>query len=72
MNKIKTTILVGAGVLGANLVNAQTAMEDFATAVAGQGTTLAGYMATAATGGLAVLALILGVRYVIRIFRSVK
>jgi len=67
MNKIKSIVAVGAVlVLGAASAWAQAPLDLTAT-----GTTLAGYVATAATAALGILAAILGVRVIIRAFKSV-
>jgi len=47
-------------------------MEDFIDGLTAQATSLAGDLGTIAVAALAVLAVVLGVRYGIRIFKAVK
>jgi len=67
MNKIKKLMLVFGAVV-APLACFADAPLDMATT----GTTLAGYIGTAATAALAIFAGLYGIRVIIRAFRSVK
>ena len=68
MNKIKK-LFVGAMTLAPLAVFADTGAPLDLTST---GTTIAGYIATAAGAGVAVLAGLYGVRVIIRAFKSVK
>lgn len=54
------------------LAQAQSDLDTVVTGIGTQTTTIVGAMATVAVSALAVFGLIVGVRYVIRIFKAVK
>ena len=72
MQKFLRIMVSLLGFLGLiNLASAQvTDMGGYATEIAGQGSTLVGYGLTAAVGGLAVFALIIGIRVVSKSFKA--
>ena len=81
MNKIKkawawlkrnTAKVVAGGIIGATSVGTALADTSAPLDLSSTGTTIAGYIATAAGAGVAVLAGLYGVRVIIRAFKSVK
>ena len=67
-NKMKKALLVGLTLAPVAMFAADSAPLDLSST----GTTIAGYIATAAGAGVAVLAGLYGVRVIIRAFKSVK
>jgi hypothetical protein len=74
-NRVSRTVKTAAAAVTVGVVSASSSFASGGGApldVSGTGTTIAGYIATAAGAGLAIMAALYGVRVIIRAFKSVK